>query len=201
MEMLSRYTHPISLSQLVQHLKTGSLPSKSVAVTFDDGYTDNLYQAKPMLEKYSVPATVFVCTGYVGKEFWWDEIERLVMSSQADLYALRLQVGDSQFQWEQPDGGSDAEKSEVRRRFRHALYHFLLPLDINDLKEAMDTIRGWAGSFTDEKSTPHSNFYNSQLEDWWSSVRTPGTIRCCHAFHWKDSKMKLFQAKRIWKTC
>jgi len=152
MEMLSQYTHPISLSQLVQCLKTGSLPSRSVAVTFDDGYTDNLYQAKPVLEKYSIPATVFVCTGYAGREFWWDEIKRLVMSSQADLGALCLDVGDNQFQWEQPVGSLDAGNSDVRRQFQLALYHFLLPLDNDDLKEAMSMIRTWAGLSVDDNS-------------------------------------------------
>ena len=93
MEMVNKYAYPISLAKLVQYLKAGSLPPKSVAVTFDDGYADNLYEAKPILEKYQIPATVFVCTGYVGREFWWDELDRLVMSTQADLGALRLQIG------------------------------------------------------------------------------------------------------------
>jgi peptidoglycan/xylan/chitin deacetylase (PgdA/CDA1 family) len=153
MEMLNRYAHPISLSQLVEHLKAGSLPSKSVAVTFDDGYTDNLYQAKPVLEKYSVPATVFVCTGYADKEFWWDEMERLVTSSQADLHTLRLQLGENQFQWEQPDGNSDAGNLEIRRQFQQAIYHFLLSLDIDNLTEAMETIRTWSGVSGDDVST------------------------------------------------
>ena len=141
MEMLSKYAHTMSLTTLVQYLKEDSLPPQSVAVTFDDGYVDNLYNAKPILEKYEIPATVFVCTGYAGREFWWDELERLVMSSEVDLGALRLEVRESQFVWNQLNGGSDAD---VRGKFCHALYNFLLKLDIEEQDQAMHTIRNWS---------------------------------------------------------
>jgi len=142
MEIINKYAHPVSLAELVQCLKVGSLPPKSVAVTFDDGYVDNLYNAKPILEKYEIPATVFVCTGYAGREFWWDELERLVMSSEADLGMLCLQAGESQFVWNQLKGSSDAD---VQRKFSHALYNFLLRLDVKEQDQAMHTIRSWSG--------------------------------------------------------
>lgn len=36
------------------------LPEKSVAITFDDGYADNLHQALPLLEKYDAKATIYL---------------------------------------------------------------------------------------------------------------------------------------------
>jgi peptidoglycan/xylan/chitin deacetylase (PgdA/CDA1 family) len=150
MQMVSKHTRPISLSKLVQLLKSGSLPPKTVALTFDDGYADNLYEAKPLLEKYAVPATIFVCTGYAGREFWWDELERLVMHSQRDLRLLRVEGGGNLFQWDQPDGSPEAEGTRMRRQFRHALYHFLLPLDAEDLEDAMQVIRNWSGLSAEE---------------------------------------------------
>ena len=36
-----------------------------IAVTFDDGYKDNLYVAAPILLKYKIPFTVFVTTSFV----------------------------------------------------------------------------------------------------------------------------------------
>lgn len=159
MEILHRYAHPISLSKLVEHLKNGSLLPKSVAVTFDDGYADNLYNAKPILEKYNVPATVFVCTGYAGREFWWDELERLVMTSQARLSTMRLQVHENSFVWDQPEVSPEAGSTEdvsIRRKFRHAFYNFLLSLDIEDLNDAMNTIRNWAESSSDKTISARS---------------------------------------------
>ena len=53
----------------------------AVAITFDDGYADNVLEALPILEEVRIPATFFVSTGAIGtvKEFWWDELERLVL--------------------------------------------------------------------------------------------------------------------------
>lgn len=36
-----------------------------IAVTFDDGYRDNLYCAAPILRELEIPFTVFVCTGFI----------------------------------------------------------------------------------------------------------------------------------------
>lgn len=149
MEMLRTVARPIALSELVRCLKTGSVPSKAVAVTFDDGYADNLFEAKPILDRFGIPVTVFVCTGYADKEFWWDELDRLIMSSQAEMGALRLEVGQKSFAWRQlnvsPETGAMS-----RERFRDALYHFLLKLESEEQLRAMDILRSWAGLTSNE---------------------------------------------------
>lgn len=56
-----------------------ALRGPAVAVTFDDGYADNLTEALPVLEEVGVPATFFVSSGHLesGGGFWWDELDRL----------------------------------------------------------------------------------------------------------------------------
>ena len=53
----------------------------SVAITFDDGYADNALEALPILEEVGLPATFFVSTGTIGtsEEFWWHELERIIL--------------------------------------------------------------------------------------------------------------------------
>ena len=153
---LRKRTHPIRLSELVQHLKDGSLPDKSIAVTFDDGYADNLYTAKPLLEKYEIPATVFVCTGFMGREFWWDELERLISGSQTDRRTLHLQAGGKHFEWHERKVSSQEGKLVSRHKFRRALYQFLLPLDVDDQNRAMGLIRSWSGVSSPGILTPRA---------------------------------------------
>ena len=47
----------------------GNLKKKTnefmVAITFDDGYKDNLYQALPILTKYEAPASIYVTTRFL----------------------------------------------------------------------------------------------------------------------------------------
>jgi peptidoglycan/xylan/chitin deacetylase (PgdA/CDA1 family) len=39
-----------------------------IAITFDDGYRDNLTVALPILEKYQLPMTLFVAAGFIGSD-------------------------------------------------------------------------------------------------------------------------------------
>ncbi len=52
---------------------------KYVVITFDDGYVDNYRFALPILEKYHVPATIFVSTDLIDTDemYWWDELEKI----------------------------------------------------------------------------------------------------------------------------
>jgi peptidoglycan/xylan/chitin deacetylase (PgdA/CDA1 family) len=55
-----------------------SLPPRACAISFDDGWRDNLEHALPALERHGLPATIFVVTERVGSEgaFWPDEVCR-----------------------------------------------------------------------------------------------------------------------------
>ena len=65
----------IPLSQMVNNLKSHKIKERAVAVTFDDGYSDNLYTALPILEEFNVPATIFITTGNIDsqEDFYWDK--------------------------------------------------------------------------------------------------------------------------------
>lgn len=55
----------IAVCTLAEGLQTTQ--SLRVAITFDDGYRDNLHAAAPVLLRYGMPFTVFVCSGFVNR--------------------------------------------------------------------------------------------------------------------------------------
>jgi peptidoglycan/xylan/chitin deacetylase (PgdA/CDA1 family) len=62
----------LSLNEIITYLKNGkSLPSRSLAITFDDGFECVYNNAFPILKKYQFPATIFLVAGYCGLENDW----------------------------------------------------------------------------------------------------------------------------------
>lgn len=65
------------------------------AITFDDGYVDNLTTARAILAKYRAVATSFIPVGFVGRpHFWWDAMHQMSMAGSGcpDRARAALQV-------------------------------------------------------------------------------------------------------------
>jgi len=94
-EVLKRHVNVVPLREMTARVSAG-LRARTVAITFDDGYADNLLEAYPVLERNGIPATVFVTSGFVGsdRELWWDELDRVLLES-ADADWDVTQVTDS----------------------------------------------------------------------------------------------------------
>jgi len=60
---------------LRQRANHKTIPSKTIVVTFDDGYQSVYFNARPILNRLQIPATVFVSTAYLDTEvpFAFDE--------------------------------------------------------------------------------------------------------------------------------
>lgn len=80
-----------------------SLPDGAVAVTFDDGFANNYDQARPILERHRVPATVYVSTGFIGtgRRMWSDRLEASFLAASAPR--LDLEVDGERFDYELGD--------------------------------------------------------------------------------------------------
>lgn len=133
-EVVVRTRRPVPFAQLAE----GRAPDGAIAITFDDGYIDMLVHAKPVLEKFNCPATVFIPTGLIGqtRDFWWDELTRLVLESPEPPHRLTLAPeGRGAFRWE---GGTLG--GENRAALHHRLWTWLLPLPDGLRRHCLDEL-------------------------------------------------------------
>jgi peptidoglycan/xylan/chitin deacetylase (PgdA/CDA1 family) len=167
--VLSAECIPTRLPALTQSLKNNALPSRTVVVTFDDGYADNLYNAKPLLERHDIPATVFVTTSYVGsnRQFWWDELAGLLLEPGTLPQTLPDAIKETISDWSAVAQYTEAESKQYRRwnvelaepTPRHEVYRALCqrlrPLPENERRKVLDEILLWAGTGSRTLSTIH----------------------------------------------
>jgi len=78
----------ISLNDLVDGIKQNrKFSSKTVVITFDDGFKDNYINAFPVLARHKMPAAIFLITSYIGNNkdyLTWDQV-RLMMDNGIDF--------------------------------------------------------------------------------------------------------------------
>jgi peptidoglycan/xylan/chitin deacetylase (PgdA/CDA1 family) len=93
MGFLARNFEIVSMQNIENYfLGLESLPKKSVAITFDDGYANNLWTAHPILEKYGLSATIYLATEYINsrKIMWTDRLELALIQSQVTEFEVLL---------------------------------------------------------------------------------------------------------------
>jgi peptidoglycan/xylan/chitin deacetylase (PgdA/CDA1 family) len=123
-----------------------------VAITFDDGYRDNLTIALPLLEKYELPITLFVVAGFVGRENYLspDELREMARHPLVTIgshglwhrHFTKLSIKDARF-----------ELIESQRRLRNMID---APVDLlawpygecNPELEALSGICGYRASWS-----------------------------------------------------
>ncbi len=102
LEVLKKKYQLISLAELTQRLKQKNLPRRCLAITFDDGYADNFHNAKILLQRYQVPATIFLTAGGKKnqKSLWWDELTEVFLDQRSLPGNLELTLGAKKHNWQ-----------------------------------------------------------------------------------------------------
>jgi peptidoglycan/xylan/chitin deacetylase (PgdA/CDA1 family) len=96
LQVLKQLGTVVPAPELTERLRAGTLPRRSIAITFDDGYPDNYLIASPLLARYGLPATFFIISDLVGQaqEFWSDELAALVLLAERLPATLALTLLD-----------------------------------------------------------------------------------------------------------
>lgn len=172
LQVLKRCAYPVTLQQLTQAVQEGKSVDRWVAITFDDGYADNLHHAKPLLEQYQIPATIFVATGHLNheREFWWDELERVFLQPGTLPATLKLNIDDQVYEWDLAATSSYCEADYKRDRDwswyvaegadptpRHQIYRSLYQQirlrSVAERQRILNQLLDWAGIDSAGRST------------------------------------------------
>lgn len=86
---LRTWFNVLPLDEACRRLGEGSLPARSLAITFDDGYADNLEVAVPILRRHGLHATFFIATGFLdGGRMWNDTLIESVRRTRLEALDL-----------------------------------------------------------------------------------------------------------------
>jgi peptidoglycan/xylan/chitin deacetylase (PgdA/CDA1 family) len=149
------------MAELVESVRNKKMENGTVSVTFDDGFADNLHNALPVLQKHGVPATVYVTSGRIGQqiEFWWDELERLVLEPALLPGVLEIPIGRERFTFRLEDAsrctpaatGPGAWQAWCdppvadRQKLFHALWLSIRRLPFGTKEQVLQELRRWTG--------------------------------------------------------
>lgn len=181
LEVLRQTCHPMTVQELIERANSDTLPDRAVAVTFDDGYADNLTQAAPLLARFDCPAVVFVTARPEDHdhEFWWDELERLILEPEHRPRHLQLDIAGEPFEWDL-DGTASYTTHDARPHIawdilsrddptaRHGLYRNLCgrlrALAPAERNRSLDELRIWADTTRTGRAT-HRTLTDEQIRE------------------------------------
>ncbi|HSR16544.1 MAG TPA: polysaccharide deacetylase family protein [Ignavibacteriaceae bacterium] len=153
---LQKHTNPVSLEEIVNGINENKIVHRSVAVTFDDGYFNNLSNAKPLLKKYNIPAAFFITAGKIGseREYWWDELAFLLLYPKKLPSELCLKINNKNYCWPSNAWENVPEnynikpwqsKKESRLGLYYSIWKVLKSLQEHVRENLINHISEWAG--------------------------------------------------------
>lgn len=112
------------------------------AITFDDGYVDNLTTALPILEQNDLPVTVFISTAFIGKPyFWWDRLDELTSNADQRSTLVNAACSLQLLAEQQEDELAVATPDQINRALERRLERLVLE-ERNDLLDELSQLTG-----------------------------------------------------------
>jgi glycosyltransferase involved in cell wall biosynthesis/peptidoglycan/xylan/chitin deacetylase (PgdA/CDA1 family) len=135
LDFLVENANVLPLSDAADALQRGKLPSRAVALTFDDGYAEWLDNVSPALRKRNLPATFFITTSQLaGATLWHERIVAAVRALPAAGIALPYGFGNY----------DDLGKPESRIRLAAELQERLKYAPLSERNNAIELLEAQA---------------------------------------------------------
>jgi peptidoglycan/xylan/chitin deacetylase (PgdA/CDA1 family)/SAM-dependent methyltransferase len=160
LKWLNAECHVVPLEALLS-TPPESLTERAIAVTFDDGYLDNLREAAPRLQRVGVPATFFMTSRWLEEtgEYWWDALERILLDQPVVPPVL--------------DGFGDPMSTstvEERRAAHWRLHGMLVHARLDERDRAMATLQAWGGGGTARVRPMHADDLRELARFPWVTI-------------------------------
>jgi len=135
-------------------LTKGKVERHTVIITFDDGYYDNYKHALPILEYHQVPAAFYVASTNLDtqNEFWWDDLERILLTTQLLPSEFEIEIAGKRHHWETGQYATmdqfhvlDGGPLHPRQRMYMDLCRIFRQLEVDQQRQVLDKMTSWAG--------------------------------------------------------
>jgi peptidoglycan/xylan/chitin deacetylase (PgdA/CDA1 family)/CelD/BcsL family acetyltransferase involved in cellulose biosynthesis len=93
MRYIARHYKVVGLGELLAHLE-GESTEPVIAITFDDGYKDNYQNALPILQRYGLPAVIFITTGSIDSRepIWFEQLAHALRRTSREFIDLEIDL-------------------------------------------------------------------------------------------------------------
>jgi len=213
---LRQHFQVVSLSELKESLARGRRPGPVVALTFDDGYADNIEAAFPLLKKHGIPATFYLASGFVGtmRESLNDDLERLLLLSQQCPDQLYLTFRGKPFVWAMRSRDTRDKnatpiavwniRSDIdptpRHRAHREIHDLLRAIPPVEREEVLEQLRSQCGDPGPARATHRAMSWNQARHMGACDLTDLGAHTVHHpwlsALSLKEQRMEILESKR-----
>lgn len=184
-EYLNKYYNVIPLSRYIKFLDgKDSLPPKSIIITLDDGHKNN-YRLLPIINKYKVPVTIFLCSGIMdtNRHFWWKRkmnghtVQEIKELSETDRRSLFRSYGFDYLADYGNENRHALNLSEITEMLKtgyvefqsHTVYHVLLDkcddrMSFDEIKNSKTDIEIKLNIPVNAIAYPNGNFSEREIQ-------------------------------------